>query len=95
MSLTKIAAVTNSNVVLGVVMEDEPVHTAENGYYCGDSTCPCFEDSEPPCLDPNCSCHEAEFERPYTREDHLREERAYKRAKVQARLAEHAARQAL
>ncbi len=86
MSLTEIAAVTNSNVVLVVWMDDELVHTAENGYTCDDETCPCHEDSEPVCVDPNCSCHEVE--RTYTYEDHLAEDRAYRMAQIERAMAE-------
>ncbi len=94
MSLTEIAAVTNSNVVLVVWMEDEKLHTDEHPT-CSDPTCPCNEDTEPPCLNPACPCHEAEAEVEHwpTREDHLREDREYRAAKVQARMAERMARQ--
>ncbi|MFL5624279.1 MAG: hypothetical protein ACJ788_01625 [Ktedonobacteraceae bacterium] len=51
---------TVENFVFVVVMLDEPVHTAENGYTCDDPTCPCHEDTEPVCLDPNCPCHETQ-----------------------------------
>lgn len=34
-----------SAIVPIVLMEDAPVHTDENGYVCGDPTCPCAEDS--------------------------------------------------
>ncbi|MFL5625052.1 MAG: hypothetical protein ACJ788_05590 [Ktedonobacteraceae bacterium] len=45
--------------VFVVVMLDEPLHTAENGYTCDDPTCPCHEDMEPVCLDSNCACQES------------------------------------
>lgn len=43
MTLTEIATVTNSNVVLVVLMEDEKLHTDEHPT-CSDPTCPCHEE---------------------------------------------------
>lgn len=63
MSLTEIAAVTNSNVVLVVVMLDEKLHTDEHPT-CNDPACPCHEDTEPVCMDPACPCrNEANYRR--------------------------------
>ena len=33
------------NVKPIVIMEDEPIHTAENGYRCQDRSCPCWAES--------------------------------------------------
>ncbi len=30
-----------------VIMLDEPVHLAENGYTCTDATCPCQDEADP------------------------------------------------
>lgn len=32
--------------IIIIPMEDDPLHTAANGYCCGDPTCPCAADSD-------------------------------------------------
>jgi hypothetical protein len=40
-----VATVVDGEIVFPVIMEDEPVHTAENGYRCDDRSCPCWRES--------------------------------------------------
>jgi hypothetical protein len=35
------------NTPIIIPMEDELIHTAENGYRCDDLTCPCHDEPEP------------------------------------------------
>ncbi len=40
----EIARVDAGHVKPVVIMEDEPTHTEENGYCCGQAGCPCMAD---------------------------------------------------
>ncbi len=43
---TLVAIVDERNtIVIAIPMEDEPVHTAENGYRCQDRSCICWRES--------------------------------------------------
>lgn len=40
-----VALVLNAEIVFPVLMLDEPLHTATNGYQCKDHTCPCYAEA--------------------------------------------------
>ena len=41
-----VATVLQGQIVFQVLMEDASLHTAENGYQCGNRDCPCYQEAQ-------------------------------------------------